>query len=216
MPDLPAPQPVKPDPQADFPTALAQRPDYRQILAQEAIRDTEIRRDEWAARPQLDLYANVGRYTSARNLSGSVNALDAPGTDRYSVGIVFSKPLFNRTRDAQRAIAHLRRNQTTLYKRQLEQQILLELDDAATGVLAAWQRVQSTREARELAEKSLEAEEKKLQIGTSSTFVVLRLQGDLASAEIRELAAVVDYFTALATYESARGTTLEAYGLRVL
>jgi outer membrane protein len=216
LPALPDPNPVAPDPQADFPTALQLRPDYQEVLALEDIRDTELRREEWASRPQVDLYANVGRYTSARGLSQSWQALDSPGIDRYTVGVVVSHPLFNRSRDAQRAIAHLRRNQTTLTKRHLEQRILLDLDDAATGVIAAWQRVEATREARVLAEKSLEAEEKKLRIGTSSTFVVLRLQGDLASAEIRELAAVVDYFTAIASYESARGTTLEAYGLRLL
>lgn len=216
VPELPTPQPVEPDPQSDFATALARRPDYLHVIAEAQIRQTEIDRDRWAARPQLDVYASAGRYTSNHTLSESVDALDAPGTDRYSVGIVFSRPLFNRTNDATLAISHLRRNRTELFKRQLEQQILLDLDNAATGVIAAWQRVESTRQARDLAEKSLEAEEKKLQIGTSSTFVVLRLQGDLANAEIRELSAVVDYFTALADYESARGTTLEAFGLTLL
>lgn len=213
--DLPPPSEVEPHPAHDYATALEWRPDYQATLAQRDIREVEVERDRWAARPQVDFFARASRYSSAATFGESLHTLDDRGTDNYSVGLVFSHPLFNRTSEARRATSYLRRNQAELLQRQLEQQIMLDLDNAAAAVTAAWERVESTRLARDLAQKSLEAEEKKLQIGTSSTFVVLRLQSDLANAEIRELASIVDYYTALASYERARGTTLQAFHLEL-
>ncbi|MBC9890470.1 MAG: TolC family protein [Opitutae bacterium] len=59
--------------------------------------------------------------------------------------------------------------------------------------------------ARELAELSLEAEQKKLEAGTTSTFFVLRLQSDLASAELREISAVANYNRSVADFNRLRG-----------
>ena len=61
----------------------------------------------------------------------------------------------------------------------------------------------------------LQAEEKKLQVGTSTTFVVLRLQGDLATAEIRETNALTDYRISLARYHRARGSILDVYRINL-
>ena len=72
---------------------------------------------------------------------------------------------------------------------------------------------QARRKARELGKKALRAEEKKLQARTSSTFVVLRLQGDLAIAEIREINALTDYPVSLAQYHRVRGKILDVYNV---
>jgi outer membrane protein len=64
-----------------------------------------------------------------------------------------------------------------------------------------------------LAERSLEAEEKKLNLGASRSFFVLELQGELADAQIRETRAVTDYHSAVVLYELEKGTILEAYGI---
>jgi outer membrane protein TolC len=205
----------EPELSRDLTLALASRPDYRAAGSGLDIRHLELAGLRRNALPQLDLVGAFGRRGQAHALSASVDQAFGPGEDTYSIGAVLSIPFPNRSRSAERTAAYLRRNQAELALTQLEQRIRLELDDAATRLSADWERIQAARTARELAAKSLEAEEKKLRAGTSSTFVVLRLQGDLALAEIREVGAATDYAISLARYHQVRGHTLEAYRIRL-
>ena len=78
------------------------------------------------------------------------------------------------------------------------------------GVLAGQhQRVQATREARLYSEAALEAEQKKLENGKSTSFVVLQLQKDLTTARSSEIRALADYNESLAQLWLQEGSTLE-------
>jgi outer membrane protein len=209
---LPPPAPVEVVPQLsrDLAFALDNRPILNAARAGLNVREWELRDARRNALPQLDLVASAGRYGRASTLSDSLQESFNDGPSGYSVGAVLSVPFPNRTRSATKVSAYLRRNSAQLSLEQLEQDIRLELDDASTRLVADWDRIQAARKARELAEQSLEAEEKKLQAGTSSTFVVLRLQGDLANAEIREINALSDYTISVARYQRSLGRILEA------
>lgn len=207
----PLPTPTAPegiDPRHDYGFALEHRPDYQQSALGLEISELELSRERRRALPQLDLTATYGRRYTGQTLDNSINRAFDDGSESYTIGAVFSYPLFNRSRDAVRTASYLRRNRSELLLRQLEQQIMLEVEIAAKDVETAWQQIGATRHARELAEQSLVAEEKKLQVGNSSTFFVLRLQGDLASAEIRENQAITDYLIARAEYDRVLGATL--------
>ena len=54
-------------------------------------------------------------------------------------------------------------------------------------------RVETTAVSRQLSERRLEAEERKLATGTSTSFFVFQAQRDLAQARNNELLAVIDY-----------------------
>jgi hypothetical protein len=60
----------------------------------------------------------------------------------------------------------------------------------------------------ELAERALAAEQERFQIGTSSTFVLIRLQTDLASARVRQLLVLNEYRKAIVEYARQGGLTL--------
>jgi outer membrane protein TolC len=68
--------------------------------------------------------------------------------------------------------------------------------------------VQSTRTARELSEKRLAAEEKRLAVGLSDTFRVFQTQRDLAQAKRSELQAILDYNRALVDFEAVQTVPL--------
>lgn len=203
----------KPDLSRDYQLALEFRPEYIATTANLNIRHIEVRRFRRNALPRLDIVGSYGRRGIDRSLNDSVDEAFNDGDSSYSIGAVFSFPFPNRTRSAEKVQAYLRRNQAETGLQQLEQNIRLELDNAATQLTADWDRIKAARLARELAEKSLEAEEKKLRAGTSSTFVVLRLQGDLANAEIREINALTDYAISLAQYHRVRGRILDQYNI---
>ena len=76
-------------------------------------------------------------------------------------------------------------------------------------------QLDSTRKARSYAESALSAEEKKLQNGLTTTFVVLQLQETLTSARTLELGALAEYNKAKAQLAFAEGTTLERHSLVV-
>jgi outer membrane protein TolC len=203
----------EPDLSRDYQLALQYRPEYIATTAGLNIRQFEVRQFRRNALPQLDLVGSYGRRGIDSSLNDSVDQAFNDGDSSYSIGAVFSFPFPNRARSAEKVQAYLRRNQAEMGLQQLEQNIRLELDNAATQLTADWDRIKAARLARELAEKSLEAEEKKLRAGTSSTFVVLRLQGDLANAEIREINALTDYAISLAQYHRVRGRILEEHNI---
>jgi outer membrane protein TolC len=212
---LPPEEPAyfEPDLARDYQLALQYRPVYIATTAGLNIRQIEVRQFRRNALPQLDLVGSYGRRGIDSSLNDSVDSAFSDGDSSYSIGAVFSLPFPNRSRSAEKVQAYLRRNQAELGLQQLEQNIRLELDNAATQLTADWDRIKAARLARQLAEKSLEAEEKKLRAGTSSTFVVLRLQGDLANAEIREINALTDYATSLAQYHRVRGRILDQHNI---
>jgi outer membrane protein TolC len=64
-----------------------------------------------------------------------------------------------------------------------------------------------------LAEETLAAEEKKLEVGLSTNYMVLQLQRDLADAKSAELQALIEYNLSLAALEKAQGTTLDNWDI---
>jgi outer membrane protein TolC len=69
--------------------------------------------------------------------------------------------------------------------------------------------------ARELAASKLEAEEKKLQVGLSTNYIVLQYQRDLADSRAAELRVSIDYNLSLASLERVQGTTLKSRNIRL-
>lgn len=96
-----------------------------------------------------------------------------------------------------------------------EKMALLEVRDAVREIDTNAKRVHALRLARELAEKRLEAEEKKLDVGLTTNYFVLQYQEELANARSLELKAVVDYNLAWAKLEKALGTSLEKRNIKM-
>jgi outer membrane protein TolC len=91
-------------------------------------------------------------------------------------------------------------------------QIATQVRGAARNVQTNQQRVQSARASRELQEKKLEAEEKKLAAGMSSSFFVFQAQRDLAQARTIEIQAISDYNKSLVDFEAVQQVPLGGGG----
>jgi outer membrane protein TolC len=70
------------------------------------------------------------------------------------------------------------------------------------------QRVQTTGVSRQLAERRLDAEERKLAAGTSTSFFVFQAQRDLAQARNNELRAILDYHRSVVDFETVQEAPL--------
>ena len=65
-------------------------------------------------------------------------------------------------------------------------------------------RVEATQKAREFAERRLEAEQKRMTVGLSSTFQLFQAQRDLARQRQNELNAIIDYNRSIVTFEAVQ------------
>lgn len=193
--------------------ALENRPDYRQAVLSLDQRRIEFGLERSRALPAVDLVASYGFSGVDDTFGNSVDQIWDAENDSYSIGAVVSVPLPNRTRTARRRVAELEIQRAELLLYDLEQEILRQLDDSIRGIEIAVERVAASRHTRELQEKSLEAEEKRLRVGSSSTFLVLEQQRQLGDSELRELTAVADLAASLAEFYRLTGHTVTAFGL---
>ena len=199
----------------DYYKALEIRPDYRQAVLDLETSEIEITLGSHQALPILDLVGAYGWQGRDDSFGSSFDRLTENENQAYELGLSFNVPFPNRFGRSQKAAAYLKRNQQEITLKQFQQFILISLDNAAGRIITDWKRIEVARDARTLSEKSLAAEQKKLQAGKTSTFIVLRLQNDLAGAEIRELRAITDYNKSLARYDQQVGSTLEKFAVNI-
>lgn len=127
----------------------------------------------------------------------------------WQIGLQVSFPVSIFTSRAQYEVSKISYEQALADMTNLEQRIFLEIRMAVRAVEINYKRVLGYRAARELAQKKLEAEEKKLKVGLTTNYVVLQYQRDLANTKTAELKALIEYNMALAYLDKSLGTSLE-------
>jgi outer membrane protein TolC len=130
--------------------------------------------------------------------------------NNWTAGVTLTIPLGDVVGKAGYAYAKLDLEQAQARLKSQEQQIFLEVSEAIRTLETAAKSVDAYRVARELAERQLEAEMKKLNVGMSTNYFVLTYQDALASARSMEMRALVDYNVALAAIAKVTGSTLES------
>lgn len=131
----------------------------------------------------------------------------------WQFGVVVSYPIGRSAASVNYARSQLELNQGRLQIMNLELQVGSQVRDLARQVTTNAQRVEATRATRVLAERRLEAEQKKFSVGTSTSFLVFQAQRDLATARVNELRAVLDYNKSLANFEAVQQTAIGGGGI---
>jgi outer membrane protein len=159
--------------------------------------------------PQLDVFGSYGYNGSGKEFSDALNQVQSRDNNFWSFGAQFSIPLGQRSARNNLKTAKASKEQTELQLRQLEQGVLITIENDIGLAKANFEKVDATRQARLYAEAALEAEQKKLENGKSTSFVVLQLQRDLTQARADEIVALVQYNISLAQLAFDEGSTLE-------
>jgi HAE1 family hydrophobic/amphiphilic exporter-1 len=168
-----------------------------------------------AGLPALPPPAPLG--TLPDNLIGGVNQSlsNLFGLDFTTarVGIRFSLPLGNRTAEANlgRSLAEGRRIDNQ--RDQLRQTIEADVRNLLQAVRSAQARLSAAAAARSSAELQFASEQRRLQGGLSTVFLVLERQTELISARGRELQAQTDLNRAIAEFRRATGETLQFHNI---
>lgn len=126
----------------------------------------------------------------------------------WSLQLQISYPIGTSSADATHAAARLEQEQQQNNLRDAELNVTAQVRDAGRQVNTTLQRVQSTTRAREFAERRLEAEQKRLTVGLSTTFQLFQAQRDLANVRQQELRAIIDYNRALVNFQAVQQAPL--------
>jgi len=214
-----APQAIDLD--AAIKNALQNRTDLREFKKNMENTDISIRFAANQKLPAIDVQARYGvagvagtRYTrdefgnlidpSIRSFADAVRDVFGNDFKTWSVALNVSYPIGTSVADAAHAQAQIQKQQERVALTNLELAITQSVRDAARQVNTSMRRVEATRTARELAQKRLDADNKRFQVGLASTFELLQSQRDLSRAMQNELRATIDYNQALVDFEAVQ------------
>jgi len=126
----------------------------------------------------------------------------------WTLSLNFLYPLGKSAAEAALARTKLQHQQIDLQVRNLEMQVATQVRELGRQVNSNWKRVAATRAARVLAERRLEAEQKKFGVGMSTSFLVFQAQRDLTDARNNELSATLDYAKSLVDFEASEEASI--------
>jgi outer membrane protein len=207
-------EPVETDAKAGGDRALENRPDLRQ--ARLALEREGITVDYYRSQtlPSLDLVGGYGLAASSEDsYGGAIDRIGSADEPYWTAGVTLTIPLGNRAANNRHAQERAAAEKMRLQLRQLEETALVEVDNAAAAVTTGLEQTRATKEAREYAEQALDAEQRKLELGKSTSFVVLQLQRDLTQARKAEIQALADYNQQLSALALAEGSIMERLGV---
>jgi outer membrane protein TolC len=145
---------------------------------------------------------------SQRSFADAIRDVFGNDFKTWSVQLQINYPIGTSQAEAQVASTRLQREQEQNTLRELEVGIIAQVRDAGRQVSTSLQRVQSTERARQFAERRLEAEQKRVTVGLSTTFQYFQAQRDLANVRQQELRAIIDYNRALVNFQAVQQAPL--------
>jgi len=194
---------------------MTERPDLLQARLDVEQQGIQLKFYKNQIFPELDLIATAGLNGAGNEYSGAFNQIEYGRRPFYSYGAQLSVPLSNVGPRNQYKASKATREQVILRLKQLEQNVMVQIDNAVKQAQSAYQSVEATKQARIYAEAALDAEQKKYAVGKSTTFTVLQLQNSLTAARSQEIRSLADYNQALSNLAAQEGTTLERNGIKL-
>jgi outer membrane protein len=140
-----------------------------------------------------------GDTTGYANVLGQLFSHDYP---TWTVGLAVSYPIGQSIEESNYARGKLERAQADERLKGDQARAIQQIRNASYQVDMNAKRIETTRAARELAEQRLDAERKRLDVGMSTSFLVIQAQRDLAQARTNELSAVLSYDLSLVDFEA--------------
>jgi outer membrane protein TolC len=135
----------------------------------------------------------------------------------YRVGFSLQVPLSNKPAlsDNARALADRRNAQNQ--KDLTAQNIALQVRNADSQVQMARAQIVAAQKAKDLANQTLTADSKKMQLGTLAApqLVITTDQQNLAQVETSEIQSLIAYAKALVLYDHALGRTLQRHNIEI-
>lgn len=201
--------------------------------------DLSIHQANDALRPNLSFTAQYGGFGSGGTFYEKQNIFQSDGTSStvvnvipggvgdalgqlfgfgfptYGFGLTLQLPVRDRRAAANLADAVVNKKLDALRERAARENARLQVLQAITQVENTKAVLELAKTARDLAQKRVDAEQKKYDLGTSTIFFVLAAQGDLTSAESALVNATINFHINLLSLDRSTGELLEKRGIRI-
>jgi len=194
---------------------MTERPDLLQARLDVEKQGIQLKFDRNQLFPELDLVGTYGYAGAARDYDGTFDQIGSGNQPYYTFGAKLSIPLANISARNTYKSDKVSEKQLLLTLKRLEQTIMVGIDNAMKQAQSDFQSVAATRSARTYAEAALDAEQKKYNVGKSTTFTVLQLQNTLTADRAAEIRALANYNEDLANLAQQEGSTLERNGIDI-
>jgi outer membrane protein TolC len=192
---------------------LTQRPDLVQAKLDVERAGIQLKYSRNQLFPELDAFATAGYRGTGKEYSDALHEIEERNLPYYLLGGRFSFPLSNRAARNNYKSSKVSLEQMVLTLKRLEQNVMIQIDNDIGTIRANFDQVHATRTAREYQEAALDAEQKKLESGKSTTYTVLQVQRDLTNARGAEIQALDTYNKSLSQLSLDEGSTLDRLGI---
>ncbi len=133
----------------------------------------------------------------------------------WSLGVIVSYPLGKSYEEVSLVRAEVERRQAAQRVASLQLQAAEAIRQAARQVRSTAEREDAARAGATLAEQRFEAEQRRYEVGLSTSFLVTQAQRDLAQAQVSQLQAMLDYQSSLVSFEALQLAPPLAAGDRI-
>ena len=157
--------------------------------------------------PKLDAFGRYGVSGYGEDFSGAVDDVSFNEDNVWEVGINFEWAIGNRSANSQYRKKKLKRLQANAQLERLEDDIKLDIKQVLQRIATSRGEIEATRLAKEAAEKVVEGEFTRFDIGQTSNVELLRAQDLLAVTSRSFFRAIADYNIALHELMRAQGVS---------
>jgi outer membrane protein len=152
---------------------------------------------------------------STGGIGESLSQLFGFGYPSYGFSLTLNLPIKNRSAEAALGNALVSRRRDLYSERQIREQITYDVSNAVHQLEEAKISMAASKEAVDLARKTMAAEQRKYELGQGQIFLVLEAQNELATAEQSRLQSEISYQLAVSALNYATGDSLEPYGVQI-
>ncbi len=194
-----------------FKEAMEKRPDLQVERLNLEKQQIQLKFDFNQLFPSLDLFATWGANGLDRHLG---NALDDLSTRRFPqdvYGFRFSIPLTLKKERMNYDASQARKAQKILQLLKLQESIVQDVEFQIRLLRTTWTTIPLLREQTTYQQAALEAEQKKLAEGKSTSFEVLKIASQVTKAQSDEISTLRNYNQAVSELNFRKGTTLERW-----
>jgi outer membrane protein len=207
--------------------AFKQRPELEASRLQLANDDTGIRVARNGLLPDLELIGNYASNGVGGNQITTASVIIPGGFGdalsqlfhfrypTYGVTLQLNLPVRNRAAQAALGTASAAKRNDLYQMRRQEQTVRLDVLNAVHQLEEAKLSLEAAKIARGLAQKTLESEQRKYELGAGQIFLVLEAQTELTQAEVSLVQAEVSYQLSLTAVDHATGSLLEKHRIEI-
>lgn len=228
----PPPNSTQVDPEEAVATALKTRPDLKFVTQSLDADDLSIKQTADNLRPNLSLTAQFGSsglggiYFPETNLINPVPVVPVPGgigdslsgtfgfsNPTYGVGLTLQLPIKDRVTSANLADTLVQKKIDAYRRRSTEETIRLQVLTAIQLLNSSKEGIRIATIARDLAQKRVEADQKRYELGATTLFFVLASQTDFITAESNLVNQIINYRRSELNLLQRTGQLLEERGI---